>query len=562
MLLRRTWVVLVTSLLGLLLPIFIDLPADWKHRPFGYAAADTFYYLNIARNFSRTGVFSYDGAHAVNGFHPLWQLIVGVFHTFADRLHAAHAMVLVVIVASALLVGGALYLCGRALAGRGELTPWFALLPVGGLYGLCAARMWLACGDDLVEQNAEGEALPVFGTLWSYVNGMETGLVLLFFGLAWYLHVHAPAWASRRNAVWTGLALAGLSLARLDHTIFALLLVGGLAWRVDFNPRERPRQLEVMLAWLLPLGAYLTLNWVYFRSPIPMSGAAKSSFPWVTIERLDYLRDLLEKPGNGRWLAVAFRELQMLFPLGVAILFLLLVLRVRRLPQGAVVGMREGGGPSEGFLALTACGVIALAFYNFLFVKLWEQGHWYFPVSTLFVTLAPLALLSRERWFREPPRWAVALILIACSALSATAFLKLHRRLDYHQTYARFYWEEAPRIRAHYKQEVPRLLEHDDGIVAYALGYPTMSWTGLALDREAMAGSYAERFKIAYDRGFNRITSLSYETGHDVKKNSTSEQLRLTNLAKTIGNDVSQYDFAVDYLSPSGHFAILKATRR
>ena len=38
---------------------------------------------------------------------------------------------------------------------------------------------------------------------------------------------------------------------------------------------------------------------------------------------------------------------------------------------------------------------------------------------------------------------------------------------------------------AHYGDSPPRLIEYDDGIVAYATGFPTMSGLGLTLDREA-----------------------------------------------------------------------------
>src|SRR4051812_22736993 len=70
-----TGLVLGITLSLLCLPIVADLVISGPPRPFGYAAADTFYYLDVARNVARHGSFSFDGEHATNGFHPLWQLV-------------------------------------------------------------------------------------------------------------------------------------------------------------------------------------------------------------------------------------------------------------------------------------------------------------------------------------------------------------------------------------------------------------------------------------------------------------------------------------------------------
>jgi hypothetical protein len=89
-----------------------------------------------------------------------------------------------------------------------------------------------------------------------------------------------------------------------------------------------------------------------------------------------------------------------------------------------------------------------------------------------------------------------------------------------------------------------------------------MSWGGLMLDQDAatIAGDYPRTFALAYQRGFDRLASLSYEPVSGVTLASTSAELRGTPLAQHIGADAASYDFSVDYLSPTGRFAILRVT--
>jgi hypothetical protein len=56
-----------------------------------------------------------------------------------------------------------------------------------------------------------------------------------------------------------------------------------------------------------------------------------------------------------------------------------------------------------------------------------------------------------------------------------------------------------------------RLLSFDDGIEAYALGLPTMSGLGFALDKQAFDAKKEGRLlTVAYDRGFKWLTTLTY----------------------------------------------------
>ena len=74
-----TFVLAVTCLI-LAVPILIDVLRSPRLRPFGYVAADTFYYLSVARNIVEHGSPSMDGLHPTNGFHPLWQIATSLVY--------------------------------------------------------------------------------------------------------------------------------------------------------------------------------------------------------------------------------------------------------------------------------------------------------------------------------------------------------------------------------------------------------------------------------------------------------------------------------------------------
>jgi hypothetical protein len=75
-----------------------------------------------------------------------------------------------------------------------------------------------------------------------------------------------------------------------------------------------------------------------------------------------------------------------------------------------------------------------------------------------------------------------------------------------------------PQVRAYYaRAQAPKLFANDDGLIAYALGYPTMNANGLALDKEAARAakrSYLLLFDLAYRRGFQQFTAVQYSRGY------------------------------------------------
>ncbi len=72
---------------------------------------DAFYYLIIARNFAQTGVPTFDGMHATNGFHPLWMLLLAAMHRIVGPDADIFRQILGAKVLEALALGFALAAC-------------------------------------------------------------------------------------------------------------------------------------------------------------------------------------------------------------------------------------------------------------------------------------------------------------------------------------------------------------------------------------------------------------------------------------------------------------------
>ena len=231
------------------------------------------------------------------------------------------------------------------------------------------------------------------------------------------------------------------------------------------------------------LVAYLLVNLAYADRALPVSGAAKTSFPRPSLDNLRDLWGLLtgdHELARGR----IYRLWPMVLGALAAAGLLAAELRGgswRRAPTPA--GAPTARERYRIALAGTAVGVLALSAYDLLFVTLFAQGWWYLPVSIVFASLAGLEAVMRRPAPARPAR--AGAVLAGCCAIGAAVFLALGRPAGYHERFADFYFGEAPRVRAFYGATPPRIFAWDDGVDAFALGFPALSGTGLMLDAEA-----------------------------------------------------------------------------
>ena len=536
----------------LALPVLVDLIVSGRKRVFAYLAADSFYYLQVARNVVQHGSVSFDGRHATNGFQPLWQGVLSAAQGGASLLGVSPTGMLYasLLIGLSALVGAVVLLASVLRAGYGHLTPLFVIMPLG-FYAVLFAPVWIYSGALRTSGvNPFEGPMPLYGTLWSDMNGMETPLVVAIFALlAWTFtkrSVNAP-----RSGVVTGVVLSLLVLARLDLGFVAIGVLGALgasAWIRRDRALFRLAASAAAVVTVVLVG-YVLLNRVYAGSWLPVSGTLKTTFPNPTLGNWKDLRSLLEHPtflGPERW----YRQ----FPTIVGALAAAAFLTCARLPTLLQSRLEAPLDRYRLLLCGTAAGVIALSAYDFFFVPNYNQGHWYYPVTTLFVTLAILDWIAG---LRTPS----VLVITACVILSLVAFVTLGRRADYHVRMADFYFRGAPMLIASYHGHVPPLLEFDDGIDLYALDAEGMSGIGLTLDQQGVQAYHADRLlQLAVQRGFGDIVSLDYldATGLTDQTSSSALRERMEQLLTRPGHkppNLSGYDFSVERRLPPGALA-------
>ena len=567
----RASILVLAAVLSFLVPSLVDLfSTSWRRRAFGWVAADTFYYLTVARNIARYGRVAYDQANPNNGFHPLWQAICAGVAILLRALHSEESLVIAVVLIGLGLVAASIPLLAWFLSASGApLSVLFPLLPVG-FYALLILPAWARGTTSITLQNPLEGAMPLYGTLFSDANGMESALVVFCVALSAWTFVVGDPRRRGRDACAFGLALAAVVLSRLDHVLFVLPVLAGVATSSLAMRGWRGPVWLLVGAFSLPVALYVVLNHHFYGTFVPVSGALKSGFPYVNDQNIDDVIRFWSQPWRGTFLTRAYRHFAAEVPAMAALLYLAVVIQIKPFHGAVLVRTRRWTGRQHVFLALSALGVLLLALYDVLFVRWIDQGHWYFPASTLFVSLAVLSLAApveraiadwwaRQGWGRRPVRTLLAIWLTVGTGVVVVVFARFHRQLGYHSNYADFYFAEAPKVRDHYGSAMPKFVEGDDGIVAYSLGAPTMS-TGMGLDPAgAAAFSRGDLLALALARGYDRLTSLVYSRGDALGREPSPEQLRAWARQLAPFLDSNGYDFALDYLSADGHFAVVRA---
>jgi hypothetical protein len=553
----RGWsrfVALVTCAL-LLVPVLVDLLLSPRYRPFGYAAGDTFYYLGVARTAIEQHSLSTDGVHSTNGFHPLWQLATIVVYGVCHALGQVDAALLATIIASLSCGIAAIWFSAQAFQlACGRVPTAFVVLPTG-VYALIASYYW-RIGPPNADGGLEGP-LPVYGTLYSFVNGMESALTLLAFALLARTFLRREGESSLASGLKCGGACAFLCLARLDHAAFVLTPL--LLWAVElFQARPRYRfVLGALTAAVLPIALYCVINWVYAGAALPISGTQKSRFPMPYLDQVGYAVQLLKAPLTSMTPLLIYRILPMVLCPLWAIAYVAIVTRVRVGESALSWSMRSFATRLDVFLVKMAPGIVLLAVYDLLYV--FGVGHWYFPVSSLYLTLTSVSLASAVARRMKLPRHVRAVALAALSALGLLLFQRFHYKPDYHRKFAQFYWETAPRVREKLAGNVPKLVEMDDGIIAYALHVPSVSGIGYLLDAEAMRAQRAQRlFDVAYHRGFSAVSTFYYSDHGHLEKGGP--EVARNWAQRLLGEDLSAY--AATVLYDDATFSLVQLKKR
>lgn len=549
-------IILTLTICLLIAPIIMDIGISGLNTPFRYFAADSFYYFTVARNMAETGIVSFDQNYPTNGFHPIWQAFLALQYKIFLLLGLSEPVYLIIVLLISvffvslgiLLIGIAMSQCGR------ELPSFFLVLPVG-VYALLLLPLWVYSTDI----RGFTTPLPLFGTMWSFMNGMESGLVLFVFGmlaLVFVLRKRIPIFSSPIM----GFLASMLALSRLDHifisgSFFLFYLLAVLFHRTRKSLNEF---LLFTTCLAIPLLIYMIINHAYAGTILPVSGSLKSTFPMPTWDNFhNMFTGLTRIPSGNLGLNKFYRMTQTLIPCVAVVVMFFWTTRYRNLMIRTLILRVQKFDQFDVFLLVTGIGVFLLEGYNFLFVPMWEIGHWYFPVPILFVSLMLLNNINCNR----VKEGAKSLKFIIYGVVCVLVFVFLHRRPEYNRQLTNFYFVEAKAVQEYYGKNIPKLIEYDDGIIAFSTRYPTMSGFGYTLDKEAYQAKKEGRFlELALKRGFDRMTTLAYINLKSVQKPQEigTDISRVQKSVTRFMEDSQRYDIFLDYVSPSDTFWIFR----
>lgn len=467
-----------------------------------FFAADAFYYLGVAHRTVESGVYyTFDGVHTTNGFHPLWQygLTFGIRALDLGGDREGQIRLAFALSVTFTTVGGLLIWWGLARL-IGAFPALLVLVP-GPFYMLQAFN--------LLTLN--------YGSIWSFMNGMETPLVLFWYGLFLVSALRFGFFGEGCGSVRTALlsvVLGLLVLSRLDCVFILLPFCATVALRASrARPADAARAIAAAaLPAALMIGCYLAYNILTVGVIMPVSGSVKTGFA-LPANLVRLAQTLLPFDPFGlnpaHYPYVALRVLQMFLPLGVAAIILgIAVDRLRRDGPRALRALTIEARVlvfMSVFVAFKAC-------YHIFNTADENQGHWYYPLGIIFFNHAAVSFLMRSRIRPFPYPVLIVLLCLAFMTHTVVRFTNIKRTEPFTGRYFTLWRagsERAESLRSKYDGR--GIIEFDDGIISYALDVPAMSGLGFTLDAEALAAKREGRFlELARQRGFTVLAAYNY----------------------------------------------------
>ena len=550
---RTSWLVGGSAGLLVAIPPLYTLLRSGVHGVFNLVRADAFLYLAVAKRSSLTW-YTFDGETATNGFHPLWQLMLTALYQVTGG-DTERLLVTGFLLSTLVTSIGVAFASVAIFRYTGSVL--LSLLTVPGVYYLI-----LGVGYDN-------------WSIWSGVNGLESGVSILSGGLALLIlarEVQRPDFSlqamydpSFRGVAWRlGLVLPLLMLSRLDDVFvipsffLVFLLTPGVPWR----DRVRPA-INVVAASTVVLVAYLAYNKAYAGVFMPVSGSVKGGFVlfrslYVGLSgAFPFLIDIKESL-TGRPSVPAdiqgnvFRLVQIIGPALMCVIYIWSVVRSHAREPRYILPI--------GF----AAGILVKLAYNLAYVHLWHQGSWYFALPVLMTTFF-FSVLVGDAYAKLEPRsvarkalyigYAVVLVFSMGRQILEWAYVGHNKSYDF--------WADRATIQETLDRIDPeaKLLELDDGIISFAIESPSIHAFGFASDAETVTALRESRLLAhAYERGYDIFASNGYvsiEPGMDGE--SIRTRLRQSGAVQDeLKSELDSFDFELLWVHEPTHTGFIR----
>ncbi len=560
----RTWVGLTAAFTGFCVawPAICALLFNGPLVLIRCLTGDAYHYLAIARKASVSHIYTYDGVHVTNGFHPLWQYSLrGGFTLLRLHSHLTQATFVAVFAFACTALGSAL---ASAAIVRITGHRLLGLLVVPGL-----AYLFLGAYASLF--------------IWAGVDGMESAYSVLFGGLLFYvasyfLGASAPLeFSSVRACRALGMVLPFLVLSRLDE----VFLLPAFLLSILLLERDAVTRLTASL-WIatptsLALLAYLAYNKATAGVMMPLSGVTKARFSahifayFTASIHLPFLPGFSRhfpfwlQSGPSQWVpsgeafyVCAFRAVEVVYPLLLAVFGALAVWRYHRHKPGSLI-----------FLAV-CLGIIFKMLYNIAMVHPWDQADWYYAFASLSISVMGAYVLSAPYARLKTVRiaWGGVVTVYLLLLLLATGQFYSSRLLYPNLTAQQDsdFWLRHDAVRADLTANgITGLINYDDGITAFLLDMPMLHGFAFATDPQAQLAFRSGRMlSLATSRGINGLTGLDY-MNTPVPPQTDAEiraYLRGSIAQLSLAQDLDQYTFSLAYYDSAWKLPFIKFTPR
>jgi hypothetical protein len=451
---------------------------------------DAFYYLLIARNFADSGVPTFDGVNATNGFHPLWMLMLAGMYKVIGTGAGLFVQVVAAKSLELLTLAGALAVCLLGYRRLRLSTPLAWGFPGAALI-LLAPRLYV------------------------FEQGMESTLAAGLLLAALY-------GAIDRRPAWLMVTLPLLFLARLDSLVF---VIGPLAlwWVLQEGPAWRAH-VRTFAPVALVATAFIGMNIALTGEANTISGQIKSSFPAITPHWSYLIEPLLLGPHLGWRMLYAYPN-TLVVATGLALV------------AGACAWRRrEPWARPVAWVILMAALLVA----NVLLFQRWDKGvdarYLSLPYVLMgFAAFAALAALLRRR---ESAVWVFGVLLAACALVWVDRYREERpMRMDL---------TKAGEVKAATRPG-ERFAGTDVGAFSFWLERPFVNLDGLVNNRELQEAIRDKRLADYLERQDVRYLLAAFWDREQALVSERPERMYRSRIfpAGVAGTDYPHYDFTL-----------------
>jgi hypothetical protein len=443
---------------------------------------DSFYYLNVASNYSTKGYTSYDGDYSTNGYQFLWQFLLNqtISGTEDQSLQIKYTFWLCMLLTTLSYI--LLFLSIYRLTGSNIMS---VITIIPGFFYLSF--------DKLIGWNYSP---------WALINGMESSLGLLVFAIILLLFTfrNIEKDLTKPYLLLVGAVISLLILTRLDEAFLLFAII--LTLVMSEQKKEKVRS-AIFLSTIpiLVIITYIVYNYSTYGLALPVSGLSKSDFYPKN------LLHLLHSIYTGRSFDFLFGEHLYSRVLPLLIPLLVVVLLSKKLLSNSYFSFND---KFVYLIKTLKYYVIFKSLYLLFFVDFWKQGFWYMfipvVIMNLFVIMWFKTILGERINSNGFQLISIIIILVLTNGYYLDAENISKQKI---QSGKLDFYTISQTIDSTIGDK--KIVEIDDGIIAYSVRNKCLSGTGLSLDKEAFEYNKSGRLlELAEKRGYEYIASVNY----------------------------------------------------